>query len=70
MEKNPKDELLAYFMGQTNERLLAIEKNMVQLIAFKAEVQASARSAAFLVSLVVGLIMLLLNVIAKKYGLV
>lgn len=68
MEQKPKDELLAYFMGQTNERLMQIESKLVELIAFKAEVKSDAKNQAMWVSVIVGIFSIILNVVLKKYG--
>jgi hypothetical protein len=75
-EKDPvesNDKLLAYFMGQTNTRLVSIEEKLVELIAFRAEVVASAKSTStnisLVISVVVGILMLLVNVVLKKLGL-
>lgn len=68
MEQKPKDELLAYFMGQTNERLIAIESKLVELIAFRAEVRTEAKNQAMVVAVVMNVLMVILQVIAKKYG--
>lgn len=68
MEDKKKDELLAYFMGQTNERLVQIESKLTELIAFRAEVKAEAKSQAMLISLVVGMLSVILNIVLKKYG--
>lgn len=66
------DKLLAYFMGQTNTRLVSIEEKLVELIAFRAEVVASAKATSttvsIIVSVIVGLFMLLVQVVGKKMG--
>lgn len=73
MDQKPKDELMAYFMGQTNERLMAIETKLVELISFRAEVlstaKADAKNTAVWVSLVTAIIMIVVNVGLKKMGL-
>lgn len=72
MEQKPKDELLAYFMGQTNERLLAIESRLSELISFRAEITASAKveakNTAIMVSVLSAVLIIVVNVLLKKAG--
>lgn len=68
-EKPTDDKLLAYFMGQTNTRLVSIEEKLVELIAFRAEVVASAKATSIGVGIVIGLITLVLNIVIRKMGL-
>ncbi len=63
------DKLMAYFMGKTDERLASIEQKLVELIAFRAEVVASAKATSIMVSVVVGVAMVLINVIIRRMGL-
>lgn len=67
MEDQKKDELLAYFMGQTNERLVQIEAKLVELIAFRAEVKAEAKSNAIFISALIGIIGIVINYLLRKY---
>lgn len=69
MEDQKKDELLAYFMGQTNERLVQIESKLTELIAFRAEVKAEAKNQATMVAVVISILSVVLNIVMKKYGL-
>lgn len=73
MEQKPKDELMAYFMGQTNERLMAIESKLIELISFRAEVlstaKADAKQTAMWVSILTAVVMILVNIGLKKAGL-
>lgn len=69
MEDKKKDELLAYFMGQTNERLVQIESKLTELIAFRAEVKAEAKNQAMIISFIIGILTVVLNVLLKKMGL-
>lgn len=62
------DKLMAYFMGQTNERLGQIESKLAELIAFRAEVLASAKATSFVMSACSGLVVLLLTYLMKKMG--
>lgn len=67
-DHNKKDELLPYFMGQTNERLMQIESKLVELLAFRAEVLASAKATSIVVSATSGIIVFLVMFILKKMG--
>jgi hypothetical protein len=62
------DKLMAYFMGQTNERLGQIESKLAELIAFRAEVLASAKATSFVMSAVSGVIVLLASWVMKRMG--
>lgn len=62
------DKLMAYFMGQTNERLGQIESKLAELIAFRAEVLASAKATSFVMSAVMGIVVFALNILLKKFG--
>lgn len=69
MEPEPKkNELLAYFMGQTNERLESIEQKLIELIAFRAEVVASAKATSMSVSVIIGILTIIMNIVLKKMG--
>lgn len=68
-DKPTDDKLLAYFMGQTNTRLVSIEEKLVELIAFRAEVVASAKATSIGVSLLIGVITVVLNIVMRKMGL-
>jgi hypothetical protein len=67
-----KDELMAYFMGQTNERLMAIEQKLIELISFRAEILSKAKedsnSVSMRNSVITGVVLLLIGVVAKKLG--
>ncbi len=62
------DKLIVYFMGQTNERLGQIETKLAELIAFRAEVLASAKATSFVMSAVSGIVVLILTLLLKKMG--
>lgn len=62
------DKLIVYFMGQTNERLSQIESKLAELIAFRAEVLASARATSFVMSAISGIVVLVLSVALKRMG--
>jgi hypothetical protein len=62
------DKLIVYFMGQTNERLGQIESKLAELIAFRAEVLASAKATSFVMSAISGLVVLFLTFLMKKMG--
>lgn len=70
------DKLMAYFMGQTNERLGQIESKLVELISFrseivataKAEAKAEARSSSIQVSIISGILMILISFLMRKMG--
>ena len=63
-----KEELVAYFMGQTNERLTQIEVKLVELLTFRAEVMASARSTAIVVGAVWAVLTVVIGAVLRKYG--
>lgn len=62
------DKLMAYFMGKTDERLASIEAKLIELIAFRAEVVASAKATSISVSVGISIAGLVLGVVAKKMG--
>lgn len=62
------DKLIVYFMGQTNERLGQIESKLAELIAFRAEVLASAKATSFVMSAISGIVVLFLTYLMKKMG--
>jgi hypothetical protein len=71
-EGKDDEKLMAYFMGQTNERLMAIETKLIELISFRAEVIAEARAMSRSTSVVVGLacsaVGVVLTIVLKKLG--
>lgn len=62
------DKLLAYFMGQTNTRLVSIEEKLVELIAFRAEVVASAKATSISMSVIISILGLVIHIVLKKMG--
>lgn len=62
------DKLLAYFMGQTNTRLESIEEKLVELIAFRAEVVASAKATSISMSVIISILGLVIHIVLKKMG--
>lgn len=62
------NKMMAYFMGQTNERLAKIEEKLVELLTFRAEVLASARATSIIVGAVWAVIIIVLNVLLRKMG--
>lgn len=68
-DNNKEDRLIVYFMGQTNERLVQIENKLLELIAFRAEVLAHAKSTAIWVGIICSLLSIVLNVLLRKVGL-
>lgn len=67
-DEKESDKLMPYFMGQTNERLVQIESKLMELLAFRSEVLASARTTSVLISAVSGIVILLVSYGLKKLG--
>ena len=64
----PKEnELLHYFVEQTNERFKAIDEKLSDLTKFKIEMIVSARWVALIVSSVCGLLSLAVSVSVSFY---
>lgn len=66
---NDSKELIIYFMGQTNQRLAEIESKLVELIAFRSEVLATAKTTSVLVGVFSGIISVLVGIVLRKVGL-
>lgn len=61
------EQLLRYFIQETNESLASIRADLSDLKKFKVEMIASARLTAFIVSAICGLITLLSSLFLVYY---
>lgn len=68
-ENKEADKLMLYFMGQTNERLTQIESKLLELITFRAEVLAHAKSTAIWVGVIASILNLIVGIVLRKVGL-
>lgn len=61
------EELLRYFIKETNEKLVSIEGKLEDLQKFKTEMMASARLTSFVVSGICGLVTLISSMMLVYY---
>lgn len=61
------EELLRYFIQETNERLAGIERSLLDLQKFKIEMLASARTTSLIVSTVCGFVTLVATLLTVYY---
>lgn len=61
------EELLRYFIQETNEKLMSIETKLEDLQEFKVEMMASARITSLIISSFCGLVTLLTTLVTVYY---